>query len=408
MRRVQPATTLITYVDPDAGFHGYLAYCGDGHRLAAGGLRVQAGLDAETVAALAQAMFLKERLLGLAVDGAKAGIDLDPSSPAKRAALGRFLRFLRPHLVERLSLGPDLGTQWDELEAVARQVDVASVKMAVARAQGFDAHQLRQRLDVLDEVVDGRTVGQRRAGHALAHAALAASAAVGPTIESTAGPPLRVAIQGFGTLGRAAGQSLAQAGASVVAVSDVGGCLIGGDGLDMAGLLSTPHCSSIVSCAPSGAVTAGREAIFEQGVDVLVLAACEDALSLSLAASLDARTVAVGANLGLSPASEDLLHRRGVLVIPDFVAGCGGSASMDALFGPADRPSGRAVLDHVGRRMTELVAEIVGLARDRGVTTRQAALDLCASRPDPTGERPYGRWAPSASARVPVASGDHR
>jgi glutamate dehydrogenase (NAD(P)+) len=404
VRRAQPATTLITYVDPDAGFHGYLAYCGDRHRLAAGGLRVQAGIDAETVAALAGAMFLKERLLGLAVDGAKAGIDLDPSSPTKHAALGRFLRFLRPHLVERLSLGPDVGTQWDELEAVARQVDVASVKMAVARAQGFDAQQLRHRLDVLDEVVDGRTVGQRRAGHALAHAALAASAAVGPTT----GRPLRVAIQGFGTLGRAAGQSLVQAGATVVAVADAEGCLLGDDGLDMAGLLSTPHCSSIVGCPPSRAVTAPCQAVFEQPVDVLVLAACEDALSLSQAGVLEARTVAVGANLGLSPESEDVLHRRGVLVIPDFVAGCGGSASMDALFGPADPPSGRSVLDQVGRRMTELVAEIVGLARDRGVTTRQAALDLCASRPDSTGARPYGRWTPSASSRVPVASGDHR
>ncbi len=393
-------TEVLTYVDPEHGFRGYLAFCGNDHRLAAGGLRVQPGLRGETVVALARAMYLKERLLGLGVDGAKAGIDLDPSSPVKHDALRRFLRFLRPHLADRLSLGPDLGTQWDELERLARDEQIPSIKMAVATAQGFDPAELTDRLRVLDEVVDGRTVGQRRAGHALGHAALAAAAACEP---GHARRPLRAAVQGFGTLGRAASQSLARAGARVVAVADVDGSLVADDGLDVAALLHLPHGQRLTDNPGPGACRAPREAVLEEEVDILVLAACEDGLSCARAATADARAVVVGANLGLSVESEHILHRRGVVVIPDFVAGCGGSASMDVLFGAPTCPSGHDVLDLVGRRMEELVAEVVGLARQRGITTRRAALALCDSRSEPTDGRPYGRWAETAASRRPTA-----
>lgn len=377
---------MLAYVDPVEGFRGWLAFCGRSHRLAAGGLRVQSGLDGRTVAALAATMARKERLLGLAVDGAKAGIDYDPAHPGKREALRRFLRFLRPHLETRLSLGPDLGTQWAEIEGIAREEGMLSVKMAAARAQGLAPGDFRARLRVLDEIVDGRTVGQRRAGHALAHASLAA---LGEAAAGAVGVP--VGIQGFGTLGRAAAQSLYCAGARVVALADADGCLLAREGLDVPSLLATPHGRPITSCpTPSGALVARRDALFGEPVDILLLAACEDALSEALAAALDASVVAVGANLGLSAASEEVLHRRGIAVVPDFVAGCGGSASMDALFGPPSPPTGPALLDHVGLRMRTLVSDIQERSVLSAIPARQAALALCDERPACSGP-PYGR-----------------
>lgn len=70
--------TVAHYVDPVEGFAGYVALAGTKQRLGAGGFRVQEGLDEETIVRLAEAMARKERLLGLGVDGAKAGIDYDP------------------------------------------------------------------------------------------------------------------------------------------------------------------------------------------------------------------------------------------------------------------------------------------------------------------------------------------
>ena len=367
------------------GFSGWLAYAGNHHRLAAGGLRVQPGLTADTIVRLARTMECKERLLGLAVDGAKAGIDYDPRHPGKRRALRRFLEFLRPHLLGRLSLGPDMGTTWEEIEAVAREVGIASVKGCVARAQGLEDAEFRRRLRQLDEAVRGFTLADRRAGHALAHCAIGGAAEAGLEL-----PGITVGVQGFGTLGRAAALSLHEAGLTVTAVADEHGCVLRRHGLDVDHLLALPRLEPVTAGARRG-VTSGRpELLLDQPLDVLVLAASEETLSSDQADRLDAGVVVVGANLGISETVEALLCERGIVVVPDFLGGCGGSASMDALFGPASCPSPGQVLHHVGERMRGLVRTVLRCASERGIPPRHAALMLCADVPP---GRPYGRWA---------------
>lgn len=383
--------SVVRYVDPVRGFCGFLALDGLENTLAAGGFRVQPGLTEETVAQLAQAMTLKQRLLGLGVDGAKCGIDYDPRAADKLQAMGGFLRFLRPHLLERLSLGPDIGSTWAEIESLGRQLGVGSVKIAIARAQGLSGADFRARIGKLDETVGAATLGQRRAGHALAHAALAATERV-----TTAGRAARVGIQGFGTLGRAAALSLVEAGARVTALADEHGCLLADRGLDVAALSDAPHGTPLTRSAGPADVVRPRDAVLEAPVDTLVLAAHEDALSRDQAARLasSVRALAVGANLGLAEHVEEGLHARGILVVPDFVGGCGGSASMDALFGPARCPSATAVLRSVGVSMRALVHEILDVSDTRQIPPRQAALAVCNARPS-IRPRPYGWRSPA-------------
>jgi glutamate dehydrogenase (NAD(P)+) len=383
--RAAASMQVVRYVDPIEGFRGFLAVAGDDHRLAAGGCRVVPGLTATTVVALADAMALKQRLLGLAVDGAKAGIDYDPGTPGKREALRRFLRFLRPHLAERFSAGPDRGTTWDELEELAREEGMVSVKGAVARGQELDEHEFRRRLAVLDVEVDGFTVAERRAGHALAAAALAICR------ERPASRPLVATVQGFGNLGRGAALSLAEAGVTIAAVSDEHAALLHSDGLDVPALLALPPGTALTEGAAGRTRVAAREAALSTPADVLVLAACRDAVTVEQARALPARAVAVGANLGLRPSVEAVLHRRGVDVIPDFVAGCGGSASMDALFGPRLSPDARTVLSRTAAVLEELVHEVTARARPFDATPREAALALAASTVPPPPGKPYGR-----------------
>ncbi|MDQ3465739.1 MAG: hypothetical protein M3500_13850, partial [Actinomycetota bacterium] len=220
-------TSVIRYRDPVEGFEGYLAFDGEANPLAAGGFRVQRGLSADTVSRLAEAMTLKQRLLGLGVDGAKCGIDFDPRHPGKRDAMRRFVDALRPYLLERFSMGPDVGTGWGEIEDVARGQGIPSVKIAIAKAQGLSERELIERIGVLDTVLGGATLGDRRAGHGLAHAALG----VGNWTPDLAGAAPRVAIQGFGTLGRAAALSLTEAGLPIIAIADVDSCVHAAGGL---------------------------------------------------------------------------------------------------------------------------------------------------------------------------------
>lgn len=377
---------VIQYTDPIEGFRGFLAFHGDRHRLAAGGFRVQVGLRADTVAALAQTMTLKQRLLGLAVDGAKAGIDYDPRAIGKREAMRRFMRFVRPWLAERFSMGSDAGTTWREIESLASEEGILSPKVAVARAQGLGDSDFLSRIRVLDEIVGGFTLGQRRAGHALAAAAIATVA------RSPYRHLIRAGIQGFGTLARGAALSLSEAGVIIVAVADEHGCLVApAGGLDVSALLAIPQGVPLPDHAPPGSCVRPREALFDLPLDLMVLAACESAISQQQATRLQTTAVAVGANLALGLPIEDLLCRRGILVVPDFVGGCGGSASMDAIFGVPCCPSPEAVLDRTDLRMRGLVHEMFDLAHRNGTTPRQAALRMCRSHEATSPGRPYGR-----------------
>jgi glutamate dehydrogenase/leucine dehydrogenase len=374
-------TEVLSYVDPLEGFSGWLVYDDTLSALAAGGCRVRPGLTSHMLASLAARMTLKQRVLGTGVDGAKCGIDYDPARPGKAAALHRFLGFLREELMSRFSMGCDMGTQFTELDILARARGIPSIKYAVKRTQGFTDTEFFDRIRLLDTPVGALTFGQRRAGHALAHIALAAARAVGITA------PFRCALQGFGTLGRAGAYSLWEERVRLTAVADEHGCVSDPTGLDVARMLATAPGTSVPSAAPARVLP--RTAVFDLPSDVLILAASEDAMSEEQAELLPTRVVVVGANCGLRPSVDDILHRRGILVIPDFIGGIGGSASMETVFGPEIRPSAKEALDMLARMMRALVDHLVEESRAGAVTVERAACAL-AAKPLVRKERPYG------------------
>ncbi|WP_329521504.1 Glu/Leu/Phe/Val dehydrogenase dimerization domain-containing protein [Spirillospora sp. NBC_01491] len=382
-------TDLIEYGDPVDGTRGWLVYRGARHRLAAGGCRVQSGLDAATLGTLADRMALKQRVLGINVAGAKCGLDLDPGAPGKSAVLGRFLAFLRDDLATRYSMGPDMGTGWLELNRHAEAIGLPSIKYAIKTAQRLSDDEFDRRMAVLEAPVRGVPVSARRAGHALAHAGIAAA---------RCGGTLTVALQGFGNLGRGAAGTFHEDGARVVAVGDEHGTVADPAGVDVPAMLGCPP-GTPVPAMPSG----GRAArLFTVPADVLVLAGPADAMTTAQAAQVPVSTVVVGANCGLAESTEQALAARNVLVVPDFIGGIGGSASMEVLFGPRDCPGPQQVLDALATLMNDLVADIVAQARRSGVSPRAAALRLAADSTTDPESPPYGNcpYLPSFPSTV--------
>ncbi|PKV89024.1 Glu/Leu/Phe/Val dehydrogenase dimerization domain-containing protein [Streptomyces sp. TLI_146] len=376
--------SVIEYADPVVHCPGYLVYDATDCRLAAGGCRMQAGLTADTLKTLAGRMTLKQRVLGVNVDGAKCGIAYDPHGPHREEVLRRFVAFLAGELTTRFSMGCDMGTRFEELDRMAAALGIGSAKTAVRRAQRITEREFRARMDLLGTRVGLLTLGQRRAGQALAHSALAATAHTGRRDSQVS-----VALQGFGNLGRAAALALLEAGVRITVVADEYGCAVDPRGLDIARMLTLDQSRPVQSLLAEP-MRLPREALLELPADVLVLAAGEDAVTASQAAVLPVPIVAVGANCGLSATAERLLLDRGVVVVPDFIGGIGGSASMEALFGPRATPTAPEVLDTIGAMMRELVGDILCGARDRRVSPRQVAADIAASAIVSPGDKPYG------------------
>jgi len=356
------------------------------HRLSAGGMRVQPGLTGEHLAEMARNMTRKMRIADIPVDGAKCGIDYDPASPGKAAAMGRFLAAIRPYVISRYSMGPDLNVDMGELERIAKTIGIASVKMAVAQAQGWDLAYYLERTKVLNEKVDHFTLGQLRAGYGVAAAALGTLAKLEIKPEDA-----RISLQGFGTLGRATLFGLAEAGCKIVAIGDAKQTLISRspEGLPASTLLALPGPllpdADLIPNTSSGA----KGELFNCPADLLIPAALENTVTPEISALLPVRAVVPGANLAVPAKSATILQQRDILVLPDFLAGCGGSLSMEGLYGPSQHPTARMVLDHVHRKMKNLVEQVITQSILTGVTPTEAAQQISESRPDHGDRRPY-------------------
>jgi glutamate dehydrogenase/leucine dehydrogenase len=197
-------------------------------------------------------------------------------------------------------------------------------------------------------------------------------------------------MQGFGNLGLAAACSLAEEGVRLTALADEHGCVAQDDGLDVAAMLRTTLGVPVPQLLTPGERLPSGD-LFRRPADVLILAGCADAMGEEDTTSAPFGSVVVGANCGLSEAAEDALYARDVSVVPDFIGGIGGSASMEALFGPSDPPTAEQVLDNLARLMRELVDDLMAGARRAGVAPRTAAKQLAADgTPDPDA-RPYGQ-----------------
>lgn len=378
---------VVEYTDPEEGFQGWLVIDNLSYPLSAGGMRVQPGITMDHLIKMARNMTMKMRLCGLPMDGAKCGIDYNPSSPGKRLAMTRFLQAIKPYIRTCYSMGPDLNTDMEELETIASSLEIPSIKMAIAQAQGFELAYFMERYQVLDqEAMDGWPLGTIRAGYGVAAAALATLDHLGITNSQA-----RVAIQGFGTLAKAAAIGLHQAGVKIVAMSDAEKCLTTKDDeLPIQQLLTRQGVLLPDQDELSGSIDqSSSQELLAHSCDLLVLAAIENTVTKENCTAIKARAVVPGANLAVSPEAEVMLLQRNIPVLPCAMAGCGGSLSMNGLFGPDDHPAPGQVLDYIEKKMSAMVHQVLQISQEKKITPSQAALEICDSAKNISRDKPY-------------------
>jgi glutamate dehydrogenase (NAD(P)+) len=137
----------------------------------------------------------------------------------------------------------------------------------------------------------------------------------------------RVAVQGYGNVGSHAATILDQMGCKIVAVSDVSGGLYSSKGLDIAGINRhiTNHPKRLLEGyeAP-GIEKINNEELLISDTDVLIPAALEHQIRVDNAPYVQAKMIIEGANGPTTREADEILHARGVTVVPDILANAGG------------------------------------------------------------------------------------
>jgi glutamate dehydrogenase (NAD(P)+) len=132
-----------------------------------------------------------------------------------------------------------------------------------------------------------------------------------------------VAIQGFGNVGSVSADLLQELGGRIIAVTDWKGGVYNRAGLDVQQLIAWTAQHHTVDGFP-GAEELTNEELYALDVDILIPAALENQITTDNAANIKARIVVEGANGPTTPEANNILHERGVFVIPDILANSGG------------------------------------------------------------------------------------
>jgi glutamate dehydrogenase (NAD(P)+) len=318
---------------------------------AVGGVRMAPDVSTEEAFRLARAMTLKNAAAGLPHGGGKSVIYGDPKMP-----LGEKERFIRAFAAAIGDLtdyipGPDMGT--DELA-------MGWIKDETGRAVGLP----REIGGIpLDEI--GAT------GFGLVVAIDVASRHIGLDLKGA-----RIAVQGFGSVGRHAARFLGEKGAILVAASDSQGTIVDADGLDIAALAALKAAGRPLKDHPHGHVL-GLDAIIDTSCDIWIPAARPDVITAANVARLDARLVAEGANIPCTAEAEQALADRGILVLPDFIANAGGVICAAIEYQQGTQAQAFAAIDEkIGANMQALLDEV---RRTNGLP-RAAATALAVTR----------------------------
>lgn len=294
-------------------FEGYRVAHNTAVGPAKGGVRFHQDVCLDECEALAFMMTWKCALAGIPYGGGKGGITVNPKELSKKE-------------LERLSrtyaarINPVIGAMTD--------VPAPDVNTDGQIMTWFMDTISRMRGQLEPAVFTGKPIpmwgskGRNAAtGLGVATCAIELMKALGKDIKGQ-----RCAVMGFGNVGSFAAKTLAEAGAVVVAVSDITGVYYNPQGIDIAEAfkLISAHPKRFLTGLEKTPGTVMIDSIQSCDCDIFLPCALEGVITGENAGSIKAKYVVEGANGPTTPEGDKILDERGILVVPDFLANSGG------------------------------------------------------------------------------------
>jgi glutamate dehydrogenase (NAD(P)+) len=275
-----------------------------------GGVRFHPAVTLNEVMALAGWMTIKNAALGLPFGGAKGGVRIDP----RMFSDGELERITRRYTSEiGIVIGPDKDIPAPDIgtneQTMAWMMDTYSMNVGHTASGVVTGKPI---------ALGGSLGRQEGTGRGVFIAAREAGMRTGVPMDGA-----RVVVQGFGNVGGVAARIFRESGAKVIAVQDVGGSIVNPAGIDISAALA--HVATHGSLGGFfGAEPVSDDDFWQLECEYFVPAALEGQVTPERARNMRTKIIVEGANGPTTPAADDILHERGILVIPDVLANAGG------------------------------------------------------------------------------------
>jgi glutamate dehydrogenase (NAD(P)+) len=351
-------------------FRGFRVQYNDARGPCKGGIRYHPEETVDTVRALASWMTWKCATVDIPLGGSKGGIICDPKS-------------MSMHELERLSrayidrVGMILGPEKDipAPDVYTTPQIMAWMMDEFSKLRGYN----------VPGVITGKPIalgGSLGRGDATARGGLITLKEAAKHLKVNLAKA-RVAIQGYGNAGSyAASLTKDLEGSTIVAVSDSKGGIFNPKGLDPAAVLKHKQKTGSVVNFP-GSKFISNEELLELDVEVLYPSGLELVITEKNAGNIKAQIIGELANGPTTPEADDILYKKGIFVIPDFLCNAGGVTV--SYFEWVQNLSNyywelEEVHERLTKKMTKAFYDVLEISQKEKVDMRMAAFILAMSR----------------------------
>ena len=336
---------------------------------AKGGLRFHPDVSLDEVKALAMWMTWKCAVVNIPYGGAKGGVIVDPYSLSANE-----LEHLTRRFATEISIlvGPDRDIPAPDVGTNAQVMAWFMDTLSMHRGYSVTASVTGKPVEV------GGSLGRADAtGRGVMICTVAA-------LETMGLKPFnqRVVVQGFGNVGSVSARLLEEAGCQIVAVSEDYGGIYNPLGLSVKKLLEYKARERTLKGFP-GAELIPNDELLKLDCDVLVPAALENQITSQNAHDIKAKLIVEGANGPTTPEADEILRKRGVILVPDILANAGGVTvsyfewvqDLQSFFWSEHEINAR--LESI---MTRSFKEVLAIRDEKKVDLRMAAYLLAVNR----------------------------
>ncbi|TFH09431.1 MAG: Glu/Leu/Phe/Val dehydrogenase [Candidatus Atribacteria bacterium] len=354
-------------------FTGYRVQHSSARGPCKGGIRFHPGVTADEVKALAGWMTWKCAVVNIPYGGGKGGISCEPSrftiSELERLTR-RYTAMIYPLIGARRDIpAPDVNTNAQIMNWIVDTAQLLSGESTPGIVTG-------------KSIEMGGALGRHEAtGRGVMFTTLSVLQRLGMDAEGAS-----VAVQGFGNVGSIAARLLREAGAKIVAISDVSGAFHCPTGFNIDQVLEYVKVSPghLLAGLPHGGMEEiSSDALLTLDVDVLIPAALEAQITARNADAIRARVIVEGANGPTTPEADLILGEKGTVIVPDILANAGGVIcsyfewvqNIQCFPWEEEETNQR-----LGKIMQRALREVWRLAEERQISLRLAAFILGVER----------------------------
>ncbi|WP_439139823.1 Glu/Leu/Phe/Val family dehydrogenase [Roseicyclus sp.] len=305
-------------------FTGYRSVHSEHMEPVKGGIRYALAVNQDEVEALAALMTYKCALVEAPFGGSKGGLCIDPRE-YDQDELEKITRRFAYELIKRDLINPaqnvpapDMGTGPREMAIIADQYARMHTTDINARAcvtgKPIHAGGIQGRVEAT-----GRGV-QYALREFFRYPEDVAKAGLSGTLDGK-----RVVVQGLGNVGYHAALFLStEDGCKITHVIEHDGAVSNPDGFDIVALREWIVANGGVKDCPLGTYHADGGRLLEADCDILIPAAMEGVINLHNAAAIKAPLIIEAANGPVTAGADEILRKKGTVIIPDLYANAGG------------------------------------------------------------------------------------